>query len=278
MIQAIYLNVTRALLHLVLFFIGTKKVTGRANIPPAGPYIIVVNHMSKADPPLLLMAFPPIRLRFFAGEKWEKHPIFGPMMRWAGAIYINRGEVDRGALKEAMEALKNGSIFGLAPEGTRSRVSHLIEARDGAAYLASRANVPIVPVGVVNTDKVGANVLRLRRTHLEAHIGRPFLLPQLERRPKGPELTAYTHLIMVQLAVLLPERYHGFYKDSPALAALQRGEDPWPYCLAAAGVPGKVTNEGVVVTRDGNSGEVAPASPGGETQGTQEGMVRSDPS
>lgn len=241
MIQSIYLNLVRAGLNLILFFIGTKKVTGRENVPPAGPYIIVVNHMSKADPPLLLMAFPPIRLRFFAGEKWENHFFFGPMMRWAGAIYINRGEIDRGALKEALEALKNGSIFGLAPEGTRSRIGQLIEARDGAAYLASRANVPIVPVGVVNTDVVGENVKHLRRTHLQAHIGRPFLLPQLSHRAKGPELTAYTHLIMVHIAALLPEHHRGYYKDSPALAAFLRGEDPWPHALAAAGIPEKST-------------------------------------
>ncbi len=225
----------RGLIFILLFIVGSMKVTGRKNIPASGPYMIVVNHMSKADPPLLFIAFPPMRLRFFAGEKWEDHFLFGPIMKMVGAIYINRGEVDRRALREAMEALRNGSIFGLAPEGTRSRVGHLIEAKDGAAYLASRAGVPLVPVGVVNTDVVGENVRRLRRTKLEVRIGEPFELPDLGRRAKGKDLEAYTHLIMVRIADLLPERYHGYYADSPALAALERGEDPWPYCLEAAG-------------------------------------------
>ena len=233
MIIIIYL--LRGLIFFLLFVVGSMKVTGRENIPESGPYIIVVNHMSKADPPLLYIAFPPMRLRFFAGEKWESHFLFGPIMKMVGAIYINRGEVDRGALREAMEALRNGSIFGLAPEGTRSRVGHLIKAKDGAAYLASRAGVPLLPVGVVNTEKVGENVKRLRRTQLEVKIGEPFVLPDLGRRAKGKDLEAYTHLIMVRIAHLLPERYHGYYADSPALAALQRGEDPWPYCLEAAG-------------------------------------------
>ncbi|HSM19436.1 MAG TPA: lysophospholipid acyltransferase family protein, partial [Hyphomicrobiales bacterium] len=176
-----------------------------------------------------------MRLRFFAGEKWERHIIFGPIMKAVGAIYINRGEVDRRALREALHALEAGSVFGLAPEGTRSKVRKLIAAKDGAAYLASRAQVPILPVGVVNTDRIGPNLLRLRRTRLETHVGQPFLLP-IGKRAKGPELEAATHLIMVHIANLIPERYHGYYAGSPALAALQRGEDPWPYCLAAAGI------------------------------------------
>src|SRR5690606_9101801 len=221
----------RRLLSLVLFLLGTKRVRGYEHVPANGPFIVVTNHMSIADAPLLYLAFPNLRLRFFAAEKWERHILFGPIMKAVGAIYINRGEVDRRALREALHALETGSVFGLAPEGTRSRVRHLIEAKEGAAYLASRAQVPILPVGVVNTDVLWENARRLRRTRLEVHIGEPFTLP-VSRRAKGPELEAATHLIMVHIASLLPERYHGAYADSPALAALQRGEDPWPYCLA----------------------------------------------
>lgn len=232
----IFSYVLRALIYILLVVLGRLRVTGRENVPASGPYIIVVNHMSIADPPVLFLAFPPMRLRFFAGEKWESHFLFGPIMKGVGAIYINRGEVDRKALREAIAAIKDGSIFGLAPEGTRSRVGHLMEARDGAAYLASRTGATILPVGVVNTDQVAANVKRLRRSSLEAHIGEPFRLPDLGHRLKGRELEAATHLIMVHIAALLPERYHGFYADSPALAALLAGEDPWPHALQAVGV------------------------------------------
>jgi 1-acyl-sn-glycerol-3-phosphate acyltransferase len=226
----------RALIYILLVILGRLQVTGRENIPATGPYLIVVNHMSITDPPVLWLTFPPMKLRFFAGEKWESHFLFGPIMKAVGAIYINRGEVDRRALREAMAAIRDGSIFGLAPEGTRSRVGQMIEARDGAAYLASRTNAVILPVGVVNTDRVANNIRHLRRTRFEAHIGQPFTLPETGRRLKGKELEAATHLIMVHIATLIPERYHGFYAGSPALEALQRGEDPWPHALQAVGV------------------------------------------
>lgn len=235
--QNLFLKALRAIFRLIVFFIGRITITGRENIPAQGPYIIVTNHMSKADPPVIFLSFPipPLTIRYFAAEKWENSR-YGALLKSTGALFINRGEVDREALKEALDAIKEGQLFGLAPEGTRSKVGALIHAKDGAAYLATRTNVPILPVGVINTDVVGANIKKLRRTHLRCHIGKPINLPDLGRRPRSSDLAAHTHYIMVHIAALLPERYHGYYKDSPALAAMQRGEDPWTYCLQAEGV------------------------------------------
>jgi 1-acyl-sn-glycerol-3-phosphate acyltransferase len=229
-------SILRGFIHGVLFFSGRLRVTGRDNVPSNGPYIMVVNHMSKADPPLVMIAMPRVRMRFFAAEKWKKHMIFGPLLRWGGGIFINRGEVDRAPLREALKALQTESVFGLAPEGTRSRVGALIRARDGAAYLATRSKVTLLPVSVVNTDILGHNMARLRKTDIQINIGKPFTLPELQQRPKGAELSANTHLIMVHIAAMLPERHRGYYAESPALKAYLEGEDPWPYCLEAEGV------------------------------------------
>lgn len=222
------------LAHFILRFfqllLADMTVTGRENIPSSGPYIITANHMSTADTPLIFVAFPPLPWRFFAGEKWQDHWLWGPLMGWLGAIYINRGEVDRRALREAFEAIEDGAVFGTAPEGTRSKVAALQPAKDGAAYLASRAKVPIVPVALVNTDILFATTRRLRRSKVEVRIGQPYRLPDIGGRARSRDLTAYTHLIMIKIAALLPPRYHGVYRDSPALQALLAGEDPWPYC------------------------------------------------
>jgi hypothetical protein len=92
-------------------------------------------------------------------------------------------------------------------------------------------------MGIANTDRVGRNLGRLRRTRLEVQIGKQFELPGLERRPKGPELAAYTHYIMVHIAACLPEHHRGYYAESPALKALLAGKEPWQECLAAEAPP-----------------------------------------
>lgn len=221
----------RVLVYLVsLLLLVRIRLVGGENIPKKGPFIVALNHMSTTDTPILLIAFPVRPWRFFAGEKWQNHPIYGPIMGWLGAIYINRGEADRAALKEAMASLQGDVMFGLAPEGSRSKQGVLSPAKDGAAYLASRAGVPVLPVGMVNTDRLFANFKRLRLTRVEVRVGEPFMLPEVNGRAKSKDLRAYTHLIMVKIAALLPPRYAGVYADSPALAALLAGEDPWPHC------------------------------------------------
>ena len=217
----------------VQVLLANLEITGIEYIPTGGSFLVTVNHMSAADTPLLFVSFPTQEWRFCAGEKWQDHWLWGPMMGSLGAIYIKRGEVDRRAIQEALKAIEKGDVFGLAPEGRRSKIGEMQEAKTGAAYLASRGQVPILPVGIVNTDVLFANVRRLKRTTVQVRIGELYYLPDLGRRARSADLDAYTHLIMVHIAALLPERYYGIYRDSPALKALLAGEDPWPYCQNA---------------------------------------------
>ncbi len=227
----------RILANFVMFcLLGRKRVYGLENLPPKGSYITVSNHMSMTDSILLIISGPPIETRFWAAEKWMQHPLGGPLLRALGGIEIQRGEADRKAVRAAFAAIEAGFPFGVAPEGTRSKVGALMQAKHGGAYLATRVKVPVLPVGIVNTDKFFDNFKHLRRTTLEVHIGRPFYLPDIGRRVRQPELPAYTHYMMIHIAALLPARYHGYYADSPALKALLAGEDPWPLCWTAEGL------------------------------------------
>jgi 1-acyl-sn-glycerol-3-phosphate acyltransferase len=231
-------RIARGFWKIVQVLLADATVIGRENIPEEGPFLVTTNHMSSADTPLLFVSFPVMEWRFFAGEKWREHWLWGPFMGSLGAIYINRGEVDRRALQEAFAAIDEGAVFGLAPEGARSKIGEMQPAKAGAAYLASRSGAPILPVGIVNSDALFANVRRFKRTPVEVHIGEPYELPNLGRRARSADLDAYTHLIMVHIAALLPERYHGVYRNDPALKAMLAGEDPWPYCQEQAGLAG----------------------------------------
>jgi 1-acyl-sn-glycerol-3-phosphate acyltransferase len=224
-------------MHIVrILLLGRLHVVGRENIPVRGPYIVVLNHTSVVDTPVLLLTFPLQKWRFFAVEKWQHHPIFGPLMDWLGAIYIVRGEADRASLREALAAIAAGTAFGLAPEGTRSQTGQMMPAKDGAAFLAGKAGVPILPVGLANCDRLFDNFKQFKPTTLEVRIGEPFVLPVSEDRVRARDLPAYTHFIMIHIAALLPEWYRGHYAASPALAALLAGEDPWPFCQMVTAV------------------------------------------
>jgi 1-acyl-sn-glycerol-3-phosphate acyltransferase len=229
-------RIVKFAMQIVRLIVLTRiRVHGWGNIPEI-PYIVVLNHTSTVDTPVLLLTFPMQRWRFFAVEKWKYHPIFGPIMAWLGAIYIVRGEADRHAIRLALQAIEEGVTFGLAPEGTRSRTGQMMPAKDGAAYLASKVDVPILPVGLVNCDQIFVNFKQLKTTEVLVNIGEPFRLPEIEGRVRSRDLPAYTHYIMIHIAAQLPVSYQGVYADSPALAALLRGEDPWEACVALTAV------------------------------------------
>ena len=200
----------------ILARLWVKKITveGLENIPKTGAMIYVVNHMSMLDTPAQALFFPrPVHL--LAAEKYEKH-VISLILNIAGSIYINRGEVDRKSLKQALAVLEDGHILALAAEGTRSDTNQLAEGRSGAAYLATRANVPIVPGVAWGTENMINDLKRFRRTEsVHIKIGKPFTLPNT--RARSDELRKYTEEIMLALARLLPEEYHGYYAEQIAL-------------------------------------------------------------
>jgi len=186
------------------------RVTGQENFPPSGPYILATNHLSAFDPPLLMMICPHT-VRAFAASKHRRNPFYFLVLSAAGSIWVRRGEIDREALRGAFEVLKRGEVLGLAPEGTRARRVYALQpGKTGAAYIATRADVPIVPVGLTGTEKIKENLPRLRRTDVTVTIGEPFRLPE-SGRVRGPKLDEYTDIIMRRIAALLPPEYRGVY-------------------------------------------------------------------
>jgi 1-acyl-sn-glycerol-3-phosphate acyltransferase len=206
-----YYRIVKMIFSLIYRLLACIEIIGAENVPQEGPYIVVSNHISSFDPPLLLIALPG-RMTVLAANKYRSHPIFGPFLSSMGAIYVRRGEVDRQALRACLDVLRGGGIMGMAPEGTRSPTGGLQEGRTGVAYLASRTGVPILPVAITGTEKMLASLKRFHRGQMKAVIGETFTLPVTERKARGKQLKEFTELIMRRLADMLPEEYRGVYR------------------------------------------------------------------
>jgi 1-acyl-sn-glycerol-3-phosphate acyltransferase len=200
----------RVIAFIIARLTSRLEIVGLERIPDEPPYLLATNHLSVLDLPLLLFVTPH-KVRAFAASKHRWNPLYGPLLEAADTVWVRRGEIDRRALRKALAVLERGEVLGVAPEGTRSRESHALqEAKAGAAYIATRADVPIVPVGITGTEKIMRNLLRLRRTGVRITFGEPFRLPEAGH-VRSPKLHEYTDLIMRRIAELLPAAYRGVY-------------------------------------------------------------------
>jgi 1-acyl-sn-glycerol-3-phosphate acyltransferase len=172
------------------------RVVGLENVPASGPYIVAPSHRSNLDVPFA--AFVTRRtIRFLAKEELFT-PGFGEKLFNAlGAIAVDRGTADRGALRKIEAALKEGSVVGLFPEGTRKSGPEIADLFDGTTYLAVKLGVPIVPVGIGGSEYILAKGRKIPRIHRVAvSVGKPIVAPELEgraRRAAAGRLTAELH-------------------------------------------------------------------------------------
>ena len=202
-------RVLRVIAIIVARLTTRLELSGTEN-PPVPPYLLATNHLSAFDIPLLAAIFPhPIRA--LAAIEHQSNPLYAPILAASGAIWVRRGEVDRRALRKALAVLERGEVLGIAPEGTRADESHALQkGKAGTAYIATRADVPIVPVGIAGTEKIRSGLLQLRRTKVRVVIGEPFRLPE-SGHVRSKKLHEYSDLIMRHIAELLPEKYRGVY-------------------------------------------------------------------
>jgi 1-acyl-sn-glycerol-3-phosphate acyltransferase len=190
------------------------QMEGKANVPQSGPFIIASNHLHLFDPALVLVGLPYLEITVLAADKWARRWPFNWLLKSMGAIFVRRGEVDREALAKCLSVLEKGGIIGLAPEGTRSRTGTMQRGKPGIAYLATKADVPIVPVGVSGQAKIFPSWKRLRRPHILIRIGRPFKLQPVYGQHKGKHLQAASDEVMGRIAALVHEELRGVYTDA----------------------------------------------------------------
>jgi len=210
LIRLFYAAATLAM-KIALLMLADWQVVGAENVPRSGPLVVVANHQNLIDPPLISASLPR-RVSFMAKQELFKVPVLGAFIFLYGSILVRRGDVDRKAIRAARRVLSSGGVLGMFPEGHRSATAELQPARAGAAYIASGAGVPLLPIGITGTNVVKGISWVLRRPRIRVVIGQTFSLPQKEGRPTSRDLMAMTDEIMLRIAALLPEDVHGAYR------------------------------------------------------------------
>lgn len=124
------------------------EVRGRENIPEKGRLVVMANHVSYLDPPIIGCVINR-KMHFMAKEELFKIPILGYLLKKIGQFPVKRGKPDRAALKQSFKILNQGKVLGIFPEGTtRGSKEKLGKARSGAILIPIHCESPILPVAI----------------------------------------------------------------------------------------------------------------------------------
>jgi 1-acyl-sn-glycerol-3-phosphate acyltransferase len=150
------------------------KVVGLENFPMSGGVLLVANHASHLDPPLVACGLPR-QTHFLAKDELFKNPILALHLKNVNVHALARGAGDRGAIRTCVEVLKQGHPLLIFPEGTRTENGHLQPAQHGAAMIALTADVPVCPIHIAGTyESFPKGQRSIRRVPITVTVGKPF--------------------------------------------------------------------------------------------------------
>jgi 1-acyl-sn-glycerol-3-phosphate acyltransferase len=185
-------KLSRVFLGPGLQLLARTTVIGAENVPPSGAAILASNHLSVLDSFYLpYMLERPVtfaaKSEYFTGTRPQDR-IVGAYMRATKQLSVDRSGARAGQemLDAALALLKDGAVFGIYPEGTRSPDGRLYRGRTGVGYLALHSGAPVIPVAMVGTDKLmppGRKIPRPGR--IEIRIGEPLHFEDLKGQPPG---------------------------------------------------------------------------------------------
>ncbi|MEY2415317.1 MAG: 1-acyl-sn-glycerol-3-phosphate acyltransferase [Ilumatobacteraceae bacterium] len=159
-------------------------VEGSENVPADGIFIVAPTHRSILDTPIA-SGVSRRRLRFMGADKYWKNKAFGRLLTALGGFPVSRGTADREALKRSIAVLQGGEPLVLFPEGER-KVGPIVQPLfDGATYIAVKAGVPIIPVGIGGSERAmpkGAKFIRPSKLHVV--VGKPIQAASNAASPK----------------------------------------------------------------------------------------------
>jgi 1-acyl-sn-glycerol-3-phosphate acyltransferase len=196
------------------------RIEGRGHVPGRGPVILAANHRSFMDSiflPLVIRR----RVTFVAKAEYFDSKKTAWFFRGVGQIPIRRegGSASERALASATEVLETDGIFGIYPEGTRTRDGYLHRGHTGVARLALRTGAPIVPVGMIGTDEVQATDAKLPRffRRITIRFGEPIPLAHyVGRQDERIVLRQITDEVMFEIQQLSGYEYVDTYATKKA--------------------------------------------------------------
>jgi 1-acyl-sn-glycerol-3-phosphate acyltransferase len=210
---------TGMVLRLAAAIFARVDVEGFENLPQAGPILVICNHSSNADG-MLLMAFvvPAIgrRMTWLGKEEAVHWPLFGWGMRANGVVGVRRGAGDLEAFKLAKSVLDDGNVLTIFPEGTRSPTGALQLAKEGATVLAVRSGAPVLPIGIIGSQRFWpkGKLLPRPRKRMTVRVGEPFTLTMPRVADRHESLRLATIEMMGHVARLLPPEQRGVYSET----------------------------------------------------------------
>jgi 1-acyl-sn-glycerol-3-phosphate acyltransferase len=210
--------IARFILRPLFLLVFRPTVIGRENVPATGPFIIASNHLSFIDSMAIPLMSPRrvgylAKAEYFTGSGvsgWLTRTLFTAL----GALPVEREthRAAQAALDTAMTVLQAGGGFGVYPEGTRSRDGRLARGKTGVAWLALTADCPVVPVGIIGTDRIQPIGARWWRPHrFSVTFGRPLTFPEHRGKAgKGKARREVTDTIMEAIAELSGQEKAGW--------------------------------------------------------------------
>lgn len=200
-------KIIKILSHLLLKIDSSEL----CKFPDQGPLIVAANHINFLDAPVLLSHLSPRPITGLVKKETWDNPLMGFLFDVWDGIPIDRTVADFTAFKLARKALDDHKILAVAPEGTRSEDGKLVRAKPGIGILVSQCDVPLLPIAYWGHEDFKKNIKHLKRSRMHIRVGQPFQV-QLNGNPKNKEtLQAMADAIMMEVAKLMPERYHGVY-------------------------------------------------------------------
>lgn len=148
----LFYKIIKGFAKLLLSLIYKIEIEGKEYIPKEGRGIVSSNHFSLMDP-IVIAAFLPRKVNYMAKEELFSNRLFALFLNKVGVFPVKRDGADISAIRTALKILNNGEIFGIFPEGTRSKPGEVLKAKPGSAMIAIKSQSPVIPVAVMGNYK-----------------------------------------------------------------------------------------------------------------------------